>query len=426
MRRAAIQKLRWSSVMAAGLVGALTAAGCGSDGPPGGKTGEGLGSAGGTTGTGHGGSVAIGSGGSAQGGSSATGSGASGGTINVAGTSSGSAATGGDGGSLDEDAACVAETRDSEKAVVALLFMVDISGSMNCPVPELDPPCEVDPNRRYDETRWTEMGPALKDFFDSSESAGMWAGISFFSRHNGSCDVRDYEMPDAEIGLLPDSATALDMAVDKQRPSGMTPTVPSLQGALNHAGDWAEAHADQEVVVVYATDGYPKGCDHSTPANTIDNAADIAATAYAGPNRIRTYVLGVGPNLDDLNAIAESGGTHQAFQIDTGKDVTAQLTAAFDEIRSAVAVDCAYTVPEAPAGQDFSGQVNVNYTSGSGAVTEIPYNDAADCEEGWQYSDDMKQIVICGSTCDTVKADPDASIQVLYGCKDTVRVGDPR
>ena len=57
---------------------------------------------------------------------------------------------------------------------------------------------------------------------------------------------------------------------------------------------------------MYATDGYPLGCDEK---NTIDNAAGVAKAKYEGDNRIRTYVLGVGPNLSDLNKIAASGGT---------------------------------------------------------------------------------------------------------------------
>ncbi len=81
-------------------------------------------------------------------------------------------------------------------------------------------------------------------------------------------------------------------------------------------------------------------------------------------NAIRTYVIGVGPNLDDLNQIASSGGTDQAMLLDTTKDFTAELAARLAEIRSAVAVDCVYNVPAAPAGQNFDGRVNVNYTSG--------------------------------------------------------------
>jgi hypothetical protein len=411
MNREAFKAARVPTMVVAGLLGALVSAACGGDPEPGGKTGGGLGAAakGGTTGTG-----AKGSGGTS--GSISVGQG---GTSTGTGGSTGSSGTSGSSGGTDS---CAQVLRDSAKIDVALLFMVDISGSMNCPVPETKT-CTVDPNMYYATTRWTEMAPALKNFFGSIQAQdGIWAGISFFSRR-GSCQVSDYEKPDAEIALLPGAATALDQAVDNQKPSGSTPTVPSLQGALNHADSWAAAHADQRVVVVYATDGYPQGCDSG---NTIDNAAKAAAAAFAGAHQIRTYVLGVGPNLTDLNKIATAGGTDQASFIDTGQDVTAQLTAKFDAIRTAVAMDCTYTVPTPPAGQTLNGYVNVNYTSGSNAPVVIPFDDTGMCAQGWQYNAAKTEIILCGSTCDQIKADPNASIQMSFGCQATVTVGQPR
>jgi hypothetical protein len=404
--------------LTAGLLGAFASIGCGEE-DPGGKSGGGLAASpgkGGSTGSGakggSGGSLTVG--GTSAGGSS--------GSISVGGASGTSGSSSGGSGPLTDGSACAAVSRESNKAEVALLFMVDISGSMNCGVPEATPACTTDPDEEFDNTRWTNMAPALKNFFSSSQSAGMWAGISFFAR-NDSCDADDYERPDSEIALLPGAASSINNAIDDQTPHGYTPTRPSLEGALMHAESWAEDHADQNVVVVYATDGYPKGCDNG---NTIDDAADVAAESFQGSHKIRTYVLGVGPNLTDLNRIAQSGGTDAASFIDTGQDVTAQLTQKFDEIRMAVAVECTYSVPTPPAGQVLNpNQVNVNYTSGNDDPEAIGYNAATNCTEGWQYTDNMTKIVLCGSTCDAVKADPNASIQVLFGC-DTVNIDDPR
>ncbi len=398
MRRKTIHQFRVPMLLLAGVLGAFASVACGSDAN---DTGGGLGK--GSTG-GTGGSGAKGSGGSISVGQ--------GGTSTSTGGSSGSSGSSGTAGTN----ACATINQKSAKTDVALLFMVDISGSMNCPVPETQT-CTVDPMSGAKTTRWTEMKPALEDFFGSITAADhLWAGISFFSR-NGSCTSSDYEKPDSEIALLPGAAMALDAAVNAQTPAGSTPTVPSLDGALTHAEAWATQHADQAVVVVYATDGYPQGCKN----NTIDAAASLAATAFAGAHQIRTYVLGVGPNLTDLNKIASSGGTDTAAFIDTGQDVTAQLTAKFDAIRSAVTATCTYTVPAPPAGQTLSGQVNVTY---NGAI--VPLNNTATCDQGWQYNSNMTQIVLCGSTCDQVKADPNADIEMAFGCMGTVTVAPPR
>ena len=415
------QGVRVSGVVALGLLGLLAGVvACGSDAPDD-KIGEGLGASkgkGGTggTGSGSGGSSIVGVGGGSTGGTNSIPT--TGGTSGTSGSSGSSGSAG-----LDGNNACAVSHGAGDKQEVALLFMVDISGSMKCEIPEADPPCTTDPKKDFPNTRWKEMGPALTDFFQSSDSDGMWAGISFFGRQ-GSCNAKDYERPDAEIALLPGAADAIAAAIDKQSPNGTTPTVPSITGAVTHAASWAKAHTNQQVVIVYATDGYPMGCSGND--NTIDNAAKVAKDAYDGQYNIRTYVLGVGPNLTDLNKIAASGGTQQAMFIDTTKDVGSELAAKFNEIRSAVAVDCVYKVPTPPAGQNFDGRVNVNYTSGSKAPEPIGFNDAATCNEGWQYTDvTHTEIKLCGTTCDAVKADANAKIDVLYGCS-TVHVGDPR
>jgi hypothetical protein len=412
MRVKTIYESRVPLVVIACALGAFASVACGGGDEPGGKVGGGLGSAAkGGTSSGSGGSGAKGSGGSIS-----IGQGGTSGTVGVGGSSGSSGASGttGSGGSDS----CVAIDEGSSKVDLALLFMVDISGSMNCPVPETQT-CTVDPNMHYDTTRWTEMSPALQGFFGSiTAQDNIWAGISFFSRNRGSCTVSDYEKPDSEIALLPGAAMSLDQAVMKQTPQGSTPTVPALQGALNHANSWAAQHTDQNVVVVYATDGYPQGCDKT---NTIDVAAQDAATALAGQYKIHTYVLGVGPNLTDLDKIAASGGTDSALFIDVaGTDVTQQLIDKFNQIRTAATTDCTFTVPAPPAGQTLNGYVNVKAND-----VVVPFNDTATCDQGWQYNADKTQIILCGTTCDQVKAD-NASISMAFGCQQTVTVGQPR
>jgi hypothetical protein len=372
------------------------------DGGSGGKAGSAAG------GKGSGGSLVV-SGGTGSGGSGIR---PTGGANSSGGASGSSSSSGGSGGDV-----CVATSRESAKATVALYFMIDISGSMKCTVPEEDPsdPCIYDPGEPYaDRTRWTDSSAALKSFFGAPASSGLWAGTQFFPTGD-MCDADTYARASSEIAALPSAASALQSSIDRQRPSGQTPTVPSLRGAVRHAADWAEEHSDQQVAVVYLTDGYPVGCDND---NDIDTAAEIAGDAFSGDPSIRTYVLGVGPNLDDLNRIAVSGGTDNAFFVDTGADVTGQLTAALASIREDVTVDCTYTIPEPPSGQVLDlERVNVEYTNGAGQKTPVGYNGTTgSCDEGWQFAQNNTQVVLCGSTCDQVKADPQARIDVAFGC----------
>ncbi|HEY3498453.1 MAG TPA: vWA domain-containing protein [Polyangiaceae bacterium] len=419
MRARTSKLLKNTGLLGSSLVLGAFAWGCSGD--PEEDVGEGLdgtgtGARGGSTGTG---------GTSASGGSKSGGSGGSivvsGGTSSSGGTGGSSASGGtGSGASAGSGGACVDTSREGTRAVVALYFMIDISGSMKCAVPEEDPeePCETDPGEPYsDRNRWTDSSAALTSFFQSPQSNGLWAGIQFFPGRD-ECSADAYADPASEIAELPGSSQGLVTAIQSlgaHDPAGYTPTVPSLEGATQHARDWAEEHTDHQAVVVYLTDGYPKG---NCSGNSIDNAADVAQAAFSGSPSIRTYVLGVGPNLDDLNSIAVAGGTEAAFFVDTGADVTGQLTAALASIREDVVVDCTYTIPAPPAGQTLDlEKVNVKYTNGDGETVQIGYNGTTgSCDEGWQFAENNTQVVLCGATCDEVKADPEARIDVAFGC----------
>ncbi len=349
-------------------------------------------------------------------GSSGKGNGGTAGVIPPGGTSFGGTTGGGTAGTLNSDTACVADGRTGNRATAALYFMVDISGSMNCPVPEADPPCETDPGNDPMPSRWTEASQAYKAFFSGVSAAdNLWAGISFFS--GNSCDPGDYG-PEVEIDALPANAVDINAAIDGIDPNGNTPTVPSLTAAIDHARDWMGNHADHQGVVVYATDGYPRGCDQN---NTIAEAVNVAADGLSGSPSVPTYVLAIGPNLTDLGMVATAGGT-TVIQINTGQDVGAQLIAALEEIRDSVVIDCAYSIPAPPPGRALDyNQVNVQITSPGGNM-DIPRDDPSDstCDSGWQYSMDMTQILLCGSTCEAVQGDPLAGISVLFGCQTVI------
>jgi hypothetical protein len=222
----------------------------------------------------------------------------------------------------------------------------------------------------------------------------------------------------------------LTTAINMQMPGGTTPTVPSLTAAIDHASAWAKAHPTHRVAVVYATDGQPNGCGASTPtqqAAAVQQAAALAAKGVAATPSIPTYVLGVGPDLANLNSIAKSGGTNAAFLVDTSQNAATQLSAALASIRSTTALDCTYIIPAPPKGETLDPlKVNVEYTNGAGAVTKVAQAAAsADCKTtpGWQYSADGTQINLCGKTCTDIKADKGGKLQVLFGCKTVV--GDP-
>jgi len=361
-----------------------------------------------------------------------TGNSAGNGTINTGnGSSTGNS---GGAGSVDPNSACTTTSADGEPTPVDLYFMVDITGSMNCPVPDGGMMCDT-PNGppASGESRWTVVSAALKAFIADPANQTLGVGMRFFpvggnntgpGGNNTICNANSYAMPNVEIGPLSTTSAPLTTAINMQTPGGTTPTVPSLTAALDHATTWARANPTHRVAVIYATDGQPNGCGNT---NTVQQAAAVALKAALGNPAIPTYVLGVGPSLDNLNTIAENGGTKAAFLVDTSGNAASQLSAALATIRSTTALDCTYTVPAPPKGQTLDpSKVNITYTSSTGTVTNVlqdPPGTSCDAGSGWQYSADGKTINLCGKACNDVKADKNGKLQVLFGC--TTQVGNP-
>jgi len=248
-----------------------------------------------------------------------------------------------------------------------------------------------------------------------------------------SCDVTQYGTPAATIAALPNAATSIIASIDAQVPHGATPTAPALSGAIQQASAWAKAHPDHRVVTVLATDGLPTQC---TPTAIADVAALAKAGVAASPS-ISTFVIGVfGPSdvalgaPDNLNQIAQQGGTKAAFIVDTQKDVTAQFLSALDTIRGA-RLACEFQIPQPASAQTLDyGQVNVQFTSGAAKSIVYYVKDAAACDSasgGWYYDVDPalsapSRIIACPSTCSAFQGASDgASVGIALGCQTIVK-----
>ena len=95
-------------------------------------------------------------------------------------------------------------------------------------------------------------------------------------------------------------------------------------------------------------------------------------------------MIGVGSSLVSLNLVAQSGGTGQAFLVDTGADVGKLFGDALEQIRGAAAA-CDFVIPaEGAQGKAVDpSQVNVRYTpTGTSDATLVPQTfmgDPANC-----------------------------------------------
>jgi hypothetical protein len=305
---------------------------------------------------------------------------------------------------------CFAESREGKGIPIDFYFVVDKSNSMS-----------TDAGMQ---SRWSAMVNALNAFVRSPASAGLGAGVNFFPKSsNGTntlCNVNDYRTPDVPIGLLPDVAPQIAMSLAAQRLGPGTPTTPALEASLAYAKAEKIARVTRDVAVVLVTDGVPTQC-----SSTIASTVAVARNYATGSPPVRTYVLGIGPSVDNLNALAQAGGTAPARLIESGGE--AELLAAFSAIRDN-SITCDYLIPMRPGETLDYALVNIQVRVGvSGMLMPIAkVNDAAACgaQGGWFYDQPVPpgnppptKITLCPATCDPLVQTAGSHLDMLVGCK---------
>jgi von Willebrand factor type A domain len=318
------------------------------------------------------------------------------------------------------NAACVTAIKNASLPAVNLVIMYDKSGSMGNPAEGGDP-----------SSKWVPVNTGMKAFFADTASAGYNASLQFFPAPGDlatTCGAA-YDQPIVPLTSLTDSAP-LSAALDAASPQGGTPTLPALVGAISYAQQTAAARPDEKTVVVLVTDGEPgimvngqfaPGCTN----NDIAHVASAAATGLAAS--IPTYVIGVGTSLTKLEAIAQAGGTNQAFLIPVSNPTAtrAELQKAFESVRSQQKVSCNFAMPKAPEGQTLDkDRINVAFTPATGGVTPLVYSKDCTADNGWRYDNPAAptQIELCPSACSNAQHDPNGKLSVAVGCKTNIEV----
>jgi hypothetical protein len=252
-----------------------------------------------------------------------------------------------------------------------------------------------------------------------------------FCLNQDSCAAGDYSDPAVEIATLNGAEQGLKDAIAANVPGGSTPTAPALDGAIKHAQSWAGAHPDHKVVAVLATDGLPTECD---PLD-IGSIADLAANGKNGTPSVPTFVIGVFGQNDagaqqNLDQIAQKGGTTKAFFITANQDVTTAFLDALHAIQGKT-LACEYQIPLPSDGSepDYT-KVNVEYIpQGENTPQTVFYvGKASACDAtdgGWYYDKDPAggatptKILMCPATCTKLKS-VGGQVDIKIGCQTIV------
>ena len=345
---------------------------------------------------------------------------------------------------------CATQTDEAQLKPLDMVIMLDRSGSMN------------------EDGKWASVTSAIDEFVTDPGSDGLGVGLGYFPEPygntclpcdygcglcyngccslptgdfcwddgdcdvgfcynfmchagggNATCEASDYAAPDVQVATLPAVASTLQSSMSMVTPQGGTPTGPALAGALDYAKTFADDHVKKDVVVVLATDGEPTECE---PQGIADIAA-MATDAAAGMPAIATFVIGVGANLGNLNAIAAAGGTGTAYLVDADDTAPQKFLDALNDIRK-VAVACEYEIPDVKGGSIVYDLVNVTFTVEGQPMQTLGYvGDISSCDQGGWYYDNPANpdsIHMCPSTCMALQATDAVSVEIIYGCETVV------
>lgn len=330
--------------------------------------------------------------------------------------------------SYADQTGCSGENFEGENIPLDIYIMFDQSASMGCVI-EAQKPWDFQGECCAESCgqvpRIDPLRQAVEQFLTDPQSAGISVGIGYFGQQEigtTSCDAAAFSTPAVGIAELPGNAQAVLDSLYAVNPTGETPTGAAIRGACNAVGQWHEQQPGHKKVILLVTDGVPEAPSSGSCDPTVPDAAAAAASCLDDSPFVETYVLGVGQALDNLNQIAEAGGTEQAYLVNA--NVQTSVLAALNAIRADAVIPCTLPIPSPRDGSviDYE-KVNIGICDASSSNLATYYVESeGDCDLGaWYYedTDSGKIIQLCDATCDTVSA-AGSKLFFSVGCETVV------
>jgi len=295
----------------------------------------------------------------------------------------------GDGGNV-----CAEQDFDIKFMPIRIMILQDMSSSMSEGTP----------------TKWNQAKGALTPLLDT------WGNdIEFgFDRfpNNGYCGVAAGVIMDCAAN----NASNIKTRINSISPNGNTP----LYCALNQFTDTSYApnltSKDALGYILLVSDG-AGNCGLNCSGSGNESAQQLAqVTGQLLTMGIKTYVIGFGTGVSaqQLNAIAQAGGTGSSTYINAQNQ--ADLQKAFQDIAAAV-VSCTYEI-KAPAATADPNNVNFYF---DGNV--VGYDDQCAQGTGWTWTDNTHtRVEFCDKACAKLKTGDVKKISAKFGCP-TIPVG---
>jgi hypothetical protein len=134
------------------------------------------------------------------------------------------------------------------------------------------------------------------------------------------------------------------------------------------------------------------------------NGPVAAANLFGQAIPVKTFAVGFGgANLDEINSIAQAGGTGTGYLA----DMADQLEAALEQIANAVAT-CTFQLDQVPPD---AAEIYVFFDKDPMGVPNDPNN-------GWTYDPMTNTVTFHGTACEAIKSGSVVDIDIVYGCNE--------
>jgi hypothetical protein len=303
------------------------------------------------------------------------------------------------------DVNCGITEKETTRQPVDVLLLLDRSGSMQYKIDD-DCYCSNDvavpsAGSLCDDTtdcttRWDAVVAGLKKTFESASFVN-W-GLKLFpsatvASGGNQCSVNQ----EMEVAVAADSAPPIQSEIDSMGNDSFASATPTALGVQSATSYLQGLDDPNKKFILLATDGAPN-CKGGNVANAdLDGASSACAAALAAG--IPVYVIGIGPSVDNLSALAQAGGTNDYHPANSPDQLAEALTAI-----SKIVVSCVYQTDSEPEDPE-NVAVYVN--------KQLIEKDAAD---GWKYGTSTKEVVLTGSYCQDITDGKDTTVQILFGC----------
>lgn len=238
--------------------------------------------------------------------------------------------------------------------------------------------------------------------------------IPFGSKKANLCDLDGYSAV-VHDAMLPDT-TGVPTALGTIGTTGLTPTSAAVRAGLRLAQSLHATYPDDNVALLLATDGLPTDCGQMPEA--------LAAVREARALGVVTHVVGIGEELGPLNQLANAGGSDTAVLIagTNASDVASALGAKLENIRSEFSCDIQLPALQPDGAPVNMAELNVRIAAGA-TPTDLVYSQTCAAADAFRYDDprDPKKVVLCARSCEAVRADANAHVELLFDCATRVQ-----